>query len=90
MSALGPGGTLWSPMLWLLRLPVRSRIGGSRLTSSSSLSLVSGLLRYLVQGSLSLFGLLAGLMLLQWGGVGYISSRSYPCSEVCLRCEQRR
>ena len=68
MSALGPGGTLWllAPMFWLLRLPVRSRIGGSRLTSLSLLRLVSvsGLLRYLVLGSLNRFFLLARLILL--------------------------
>ena len=61
MGALGPGGTLWllAPMHWLIRLLVRSRMGVSRLTSLSLLSLLSvcELLRYLVLGSLSLFGL---------------------------------
>ena len=66
MSALGPGGTLWllAPMLWLRRLPVESRIGGSRLIFRSLLSFVflSRLRWYVVLGSLSLFGLLAGLI----------------------------
>ena len=68
MIALGPGGILWllAPTLWPLRLPVGSRIGGSRSTTLSLLSLVSasGLRRCLAQGSLCRFGLLAGLILL--------------------------
>ena len=52
-------------MRWLPRLLVKSLKGGSRPTSLLLSSVfVSGLLRYLVLGSLSWFGLLAGLMLL--------------------------